>query len=306
MDAGALVSLFEAAARLLLEGTGSARTDAPAEIERPGPASFLRCLADPDQPPLAVRTAVIVAHPDDETIGLGGQLPRFLNAVVVHVTDGAPRDLADAERLGFATREAYAAARRRELEAALALAGIGGERLIGLGVVDKEAMHNMAEIARELAALFDHARIEAVVTHAYEGGHPDHDAACWAVHAAASLAGARAPFVIEMPLYHLRAQGRLNQQFADPPFDGLRAAAFLPADVLERKRRMFAAHRSQAAILAEFTSDVERFRLAPSYDFSRLPNDGRLLYETFGWGISGGNWLDAAARATEALNGAPR
>src|SRR5205085_11027704 len=70
----------------------------------------------------AGRAALVVAHPDDETLGLGGQLPRLNGLTIIHVTDGAPRNRHDASRHGFATAAAYAAARRRAPEAAVALA----------------------------------------------------------------------------------------------------------------------------------------------------------------------------------------
>jgi N-acetylglucosamine malate deacetylase 2 len=65
------------------------------------------------------KIGVIAAHPDDETIGMGAQLSRFSNAVLLHTTDGAPCDGHDSGVLGFDTTADYVAARRNELAAAL-------------------------------------------------------------------------------------------------------------------------------------------------------------------------------------------
>ena len=65
-------------------------------------------------------TLIIVAHPDDESIGAGARLRKLGDAWVVDVTDGAPRDVECARRHGYDTPEEYAAARRTELEQQLA------------------------------------------------------------------------------------------------------------------------------------------------------------------------------------------
>ena len=52
--------------------------------------------------PILLRLMIVVAHPDDETIALGGQINRLRDALLLHVTDGAPRDGEDARHHGFA------------------------------------------------------------------------------------------------------------------------------------------------------------------------------------------------------------
>jgi len=267
---------------------------------------FLAALPLPERPKLPFRTAVVVAHPDDETIGCGAQLPRFSHATVVHLTDGAPRSLSDAKARGFATAEAYAAARSGELRAAMRLAGILSERLVALGWPDQESAQHLAEIATDLAERL--AGTDIVLTHAYEGGHPDHDTAALAVWAACALlrrAGESAPAVIEMPLYHLGQEGRMQQVFVPAAGAEEIAVELTPAE-RRLKQKMFAAHASQADVLANFDTAVERFRRAPRYDFARLPNGGKLLYEGWNWGINGARWLrlSQAALAELGLGGA--
>ena len=135
-------------------------------MEAPGrPRSFLEQLADPDRPVIDCGKVVgVFAHPDDETIAMGGQLDRLREIRIVHVTDGAPAGMEDAKALGFARRDDYAAARRRELEAALARAGVGAEALHSLGAIDQKAPHELGLLARRLAAPLRMWEIEIVIT----------------------------------------------------------------------------------------------------------------------------------------------
>src|SRR5579864_6456180 len=151
------------------------------------------------------RCLIVAAHPDDEVIGIGGQLARLGGASVVHITDGAPRVGDAALRAGFPTPAAYADARLAEAQAALALAKIGPEHIHALEVPDGEAVDDLAGIAWRIAALIEAGDVETAVTHPYEGGHIDHDATAFAVHAACGLLrrdGARAPVIVEMTSYH--------------------------------------------------------------------------------------------------------
>ena len=148
-------------------------------VERPGAdaAMLLGAIADRGRDAIAASdVAVVVAHPDDETIGCGAQLARLHGRILILVTDGAPRNLPDAQRSGFAGPQAYAAARRGELLDALAIAGVPGHALRTFGVPDQEGALHLAGIARRLAQCCTQCRIRVVLTHSYEGGHPDHDA----------------------------------------------------------------------------------------------------------------------------------
>jgi hypothetical protein len=57
--------------------------------------------------------------------------------------------------------------------------------------------------------------------------------------------------------------------------------------------------------LANFQTSIERFRLAPDYDFTKLPNDGDLYYERFPWGLDGASWLKLAPAALAELGLSP-
>jgi LmbE family N-acetylglucosaminyl deacetylase len=246
------------------------------------------------------RVVVVAAHPDDETIGLGAQLRCLDDALLVHVTDGAPRDGHDAAAYGFATLADYEAARRRELAAALTEGGADHLRTLCLGIVDQEAMHRLASLARHLRELFLRERPQAVVTHAYEGGHPDHDAAAFAVHAACRLM-AEPPAILEMALYH-RREGRLvSGKFLRPPAEHCCVAIELNEEEIRRKQRMIDCFTTQRWLLTQLDSAVEWLRIAPGYDFRTAPHRGELHYETLGWGITSVDWRRNAAAALAEL-----
>ncbi|WP_437956042.1 PIG-L deacetylase family protein [Sorangium sp. So ce119] len=252
----------------------------------------------------APRCLVVLAHPDDETIGLGARIGRLDPIEVVHVTDGAPRDsrFMPAE-LADIGRERYTALRREEVTRALAVAHVRASRLRCLGAVDQEAIEEAPSLARKLLDLFARTRPEVVITHPYEGGHPDHDAAALAVHSAAVLAlwnGVSAPLLFEAASYHAARGHLVTGEFI--PYPGVPEIALrLSDEEASRKRAMLDCFSSQQETLAPFGAEVERFRPAPTYDFRRPPHEGTLHYERLGFPIDGARWRKLAVKTLTLL-----
>ncbi len=256
-------------------------------------------------PRFAPETMIVVAHADDEVIGAGGRFPWLARITVVHVTDSVPLNPADARAAGFATRGEYARARRAELEKALSLAGIPRERCAELGIRDQEASFYLAEIAASLAGLIERKRPEVVLTHAYDGGHPDHDAAAFAVAAAVALVGrrtpARRPAALEFAGYS--GPGGLFRAFEFISREGFREnAVALTVSESRLKKKMIGCFATQAHMLGRFPVEMERFRRAPPYRFSEPPHAGKLFYEHFDWGVTGKKWRELARRALTDLD----
>ncbi len=253
--------------------------------------------------PPSRRVLFVVAHPDDEVIGAGAQLPRWPDAEFVHVTDGAPRDLNDARAAGCTTRHEYSRVRRNELFSALAHVGIAPEQCTGLGFVDQEASRHLVRLTRRLTEALLETRPEIVITHPYEGGHPDHDATAFAVHEARDLLEQQnqpAPLVIEMTSYHNRAGIMASGEFL--PCPGSPLTTLVLSDPQRRlKQRLFECFATQRKVLAGFAVQHERFRPAPRYDFNQPPHEGTLYYEMFDWGMTGGEWRHLAKAALEEL-----
>ena len=230
----------------------------------------------------------MVAHFDDETIACGARLHLLGRLTIVYVTDGSPTSLYDAHRLGFSDRESYAAVRRSELAAALAIAEVDPQ-VIELGIPDQDAAFCLSELICRLRQIVRQVQPDLVITHPYEGGHPDHDACAFAVQNIF-----HGP-VVEFAGYHLLRSQFITGEFL-PCSNHIETFPLSPEEQA-RKQRMIGCFASQRETLAPFGTKYERFRSAPRYDFTSRPHEGPLNYERFGWRVNGDIFIQQVRKA---------
>jgi hypothetical protein len=225
-----------------------------------------------------MRILLAVAHADDETLGGFSLMSDPSHEVyILHATDSAPRDLKYALRSGFSSRQDYLQARREETRMLLALAGIPAERYHCLGFADQEAPVYWQKIRSYVSAF----PADRVYTHAYEGGHPDHDAL--------ALALSGLPNVWEFPLYNAFGDDFVPHTF----LDGGGEAVVLSEAQRRLKRSWLSCFRSQQRVLTMFPVYHELFRPMKAYDFSQPPHPGELYYETRQLGWTWPAWREA-------------
>jgi LmbE family N-acetylglucosaminyl deacetylase len=252
---------------------------------------------DSSQPAL-----IVAAHQDDEVIGLGSRLPSMRDsAIFVHTTDGALKK--DAQALGFSDTAEYACARREELFAALALAGIPSDHCIALAFGDQQASTHLVQLTQRLLQVLLDLKPSVIYTHPYEGGHPDHDATAFAVHSAVGLlapAGVSRPEILEFTSYHAAANGLEANEFL--PYAGISICTKSLTEA-ERclKAKMIDCFVTQRHVLSVFPLSIEKLRFAPRYHFDQAPHPGRLYYENFDWGMDGERWRKHAREAEQIL-----
>jgi LmbE family N-acetylglucosaminyl deacetylase len=247
--------------------------------------------ATPIKPP----AVIVAAHPDDETLAMGGTLARFTDLTILQLTDGAP--LREGNQTG--TRAAYANTRESEAERALAALGVNCRRIC-LEAPDQESVCRISSLMPRVRQELGRATL--VFTHPYEGGHPDHDTAALLVQyaCAATRTPASIPLRIEFTSYHHHAGRMMTGRFWPEPACPETTVALDPR-ARSSKRRALAEYRTQTSVIQQFEIDTERYRLAPQYDFARPPPPGIVQYDLFGWPITGARWRDIVASSQHEL-----
>jgi LmbE family N-acetylglucosaminyl deacetylase len=234
---------------------------------------------------LLERTLILVAHPDDECIAFGALLQRIREPLVVFATNGSPADPYFWQKYG--SREAYAELRRQEALHSMHAVGVkdvlfladmpGGENL-----VDQELFRNLRAAYELLADVMARRMITALLTLAYEGGHPDHDS-CSLL--AAQLAHLASIPCWEAPLYHRNLDGSGTFQDFLGPREGMVDVEPTGAEQ-ERKRQMCRSYPSQGDFLQRFDVAREIIRPQTTYDYTRPPHEGKTNYEVWQWSMT--------------------
>ncbi|HVO64094.1 MAG TPA: PIG-L family deacetylase [Terriglobales bacterium] len=273
-------------------------------MSQPKTELILRAAADPALSGAELsdaRVLVLAAHPDDETIGTSAVLGRFPGATAVYLTDGAPSDPQFRSPRVSGSRELYACVRAEEAASALSLVDVPQERILFLSGVDQEAIFRVGELIDEFVPILEDFKPSVIITHSYEGGHPDHDAAALVARLSAQMVrqNGDAPDVLEMTSYHSAEGKRVAGQFLTPVSVlagsiGPTVHLKLSAEERTRKARMLGCYVSQWHVLSDFPLEPEQLRPAPFYDFTRPPHDGPLWYESLHWPLSGTRWRELA------------
>ena len=235
------------------------------------------------------RTLIVAAHPDDETLGLGGHF-RSVHPRIFHLTTGA----------GFLPIPHLAEKRAMEIRRALAIGRIPRHRFVAGLIPDQGAVRAIPELVKNLSASIARFRPDCLLTHTYEGGHPDHDAASVICRVASN---GRIP-IYEFPSYH-----NGTPHLPTATFEANRFRSNLSPEVIlvlskkqqMLKTRMLRCFRSQAKIVGKFTVEEECFRRAPLYDYDQPPHEGILLYESFGWRMNFHSWRVSVQEALKKM-----
>ncbi|HYC52806.1 MAG TPA: PIG-L family deacetylase, partial [Gemmatimonadaceae bacterium] len=183
--------------------------------------------------------------------------------------------------------------------------GLPPERLIRLDFADGEVTFRLTELCLRVTELIHDVRPDVVLTHPYEGGHTDHDATAFAVHLACGILtrdGMVPPAILELALYNAQQGQRVVQQFL-PHARADKGQLLVKLSAAERalKQAIFDCFRSQRSVLAQFSTEFEKFRPAPRYEFTKAPHPGILNYERYGDPARGEKWRTQAERVLRGL-----
>ena len=195
---------------------------------------------------------VIVAHPDDEILGCATLIRRSVLArkrvIIIIVTSGA--------NVG---ENNIAQIRRQESENALKSIGICESQIVWLNYPDQNTYKHFDEIYLQLQDKIKQNGMEQciLITHAFEGGHPDHD--ILAVISFRMLQKGLIPEVYCFPLYS-KINGVRRYQYCDLDKPIILYHTSLESEL---KQKAISFYCSQREITKHFQVNSEKYFLMP-------------------------------------------
>jgi LmbE family N-acetylglucosaminyl deacetylase len=223
------------------------------------------------------RILLIAPHPDDELAGccaaVGRARAQGSTVAVAFLTTGipSPERFWPWQRPGHAER-----VERRRAEAQRVAAKIGVEIAHVSKVAARRLKDEMGAARDVLLGLCAKRKADMVWAPAYEGGHPDHDAASFI---ASTLRGERP--VWEFSEYNFCGGRVHSNEFAAPTVEEVELK--LSAEEQRVKKMLLGMYASERGNLSYLRTEREVFRPQVDYDYSRPPHPGTLFYRRYAW-----------------------
>jgi LmbE family N-acetylglucosaminyl deacetylase len=218
----------------------------------------------------------VFAHNDDEI---------FINARIRHLMAAGRK--VEAVWLTSGLLAPSPDVRRRESRAAMARLGVPEAALTFWDYPDLRTLGHLDDIVNSIAGYLEGRNVAEIYVPAYEGGHPDHDVANFAVSHAAARLRLHAP-VYEFPVNNgSRGRRQLFGRFIADSLPTFRTAPRREdrkvwADLWKCHRTQYRYLRLPMALCLERSrwSLGEPYRPLPRHDYLNPPHRGRLGYET--------------------------
>ena len=213
------------------------------------------------------KTLVFVAHPDDESIASSFFLQRQRHSYVAFATSGGYTTPDRLHRVNLPSLSAYASKREEEALNALRLVPEPqGREFFRLS--DFRLHHNLGECFEMLSDAAQRHKPDFLLTHAFEGGHGDHDCCSFIASRIRRRLGVN---VWEMPTYHREGLRVVSQAFREG-IDDTTVVATPSQSERDVKKAMLECHRTQTTldVFGELGIDVaapELYRPQREHDY---------------------------------------
>ncbi len=226
---------------------------------------------------IAPRILLLAPHPDDEVVGACTAIRRAraqgASVQAAFLTTGLPAP----DRLWPWNRKRHAAMLSRRREEAGRVAGeLQLETYSFSTSASRTAKDRLAGYWKLIDLLLTKLRSDAIWVPAYEGGHPDHDAANFVAGQFRERAA-----VWEFSEYNFSGGKVRSNEFVTETGDEIEIR--LTEDEKQFKRRMLRLYASERTNLRHIHCDREVFRPLAAYDYAKPPHEGKLFYQRFQW-----------------------